>query len=88
MITETGDVYPCESFKDKIGNVRDSGYDLPQILGSEKGCAAKAAIKQSKCYCTHECYMMMNILFNPGQYPALFKEYARLQAGSSGILPL
>jgi len=88
VITETGDVYPCESFADKLGNVRNSGYDLQQILGSEKGRAAKAAIKKNKCYCTHECYMMMNILFNPGQYPALFREYARLQAGSSGISSL
>jgi radical SAM protein with 4Fe4S-binding SPASM domain len=88
VVTETGDVYPCESFQDKLGNLRNSDYDLPQILGSEKGRLAMAAIKNNKCYCTHECYMIMNILFNPGQYPALFREYARLQAGSSGIFPL
>ena len=93
VVTETGDVYPCESFQDKLGNVRDSDYNLRQILGSETGRAARAAIKRNKCYCTHECYMMMNILFNPGQYPALFREYAHLQAGafrrspSTGPLP-
>lgn len=81
VITETGNVYPCESFQDMLGNVRNHDYDLMRILGSARGGAVKAAIKGKRCYCTHECYMMMNILFNPGQYPALFREYARLKAG-------
>jgi radical SAM protein with 4Fe4S-binding SPASM domain len=88
VVTETGDVYPCESFTDKLGNIRDSSYDLRRILRSEKGRTARAAIKQNKCYCTHECYMMMNILFNPGQYPALFREYANLQMASRRRSPL
>ena len=83
VVTETGDVYPYESFQDKLGNVRDNGYDLPRILESEKGRTVRATIKRNECYCTHECYMMMNILFNPGQYPALLKEYFRLQTGTS-----
>jgi radical SAM protein with 4Fe4S-binding SPASM domain len=85
VITETGDVYPCESFQDKLGNLRASGYDLPQILGNEKSREVKKNIKKNRCYCTHECNMMMNILFNPGQYPALLREYARLQAGTSRL---
>jgi radical SAM protein with 4Fe4S-binding SPASM domain len=82
VITETGDVYPCESFADKLGNVRQADYNIRQILNNKKGNAVKASIKNGKCYCTHECYMMMNILFNPGQYPKLFREYAQLKAGS------
>lgn len=87
VITETGEVYPCESFQDNLGNLRNSGYDLRRILGNAKGCAARAAIKENKCYCTHECYMMMNILFNPDQYPALLREYARLKAGAIASFP-
>ena len=30
------------------------------------------------CYCTHECYFMTNILFNPRLYPALAREYIQL----------
>lgn len=37
-----------------------------------------AAIAEGNCHCTHECYFIMNILFNPRLYPALFREYARL----------
>ena len=82
VITEKGDVYPCESFVDKLGNVRQEDYNIRQILNNERGQAAKAAISSRKCFCTHECYMMMNILFSPGQYPGLFREYAQLKVGS------
>lgn len=82
VITETGDVYPCESFKDKLGNVRQSDYDVRKILNGKQGKKVKAAIKREKCYCTHECYMMMNILFGPSQYPQLFREYVKLRRGS------
>lgn len=82
VITETGEVYPCESFSNKLGNVRESDYDVRKILHGRQGKAVKAAIKREKCYCTHECYMMMNILFSPSQLPNLFREYAKLRARS------
>ena len=83
VVTESGEVYPCEAFTDKLGNVRESDYDLRKILSSRQSAHALTAIKRKKCYCSHECYMMMNILFNPRTYPALFKEYIGLM-GSLG----
>ena len=77
VLTETGDLYPCESFDMKIGNVRQEGYDLMDMLQSENGRQILDKIKDG-CYCGHECYMMTNILFNPRQYPALLKEYLQL----------
>lgn len=78
VVTETGNVYPCESFAGKLGNVRESEYDLQQILHSRKSAPVLAAIKRKECYCSHECYMMMNILFNSRLYPAILKEYVGL----------
>ncbi|MDO8283024.1 MAG: radical SAM protein [Thermodesulfovibrionia bacterium] len=78
VITETGDIYPCESFDKKMGNVRQDGYDMKKIINSEKARRIIASIKENRCYCTHECYMMTNILFNPMMYPALLKEYMQL----------
>lgn len=78
VVTETGDVYPCESFQMKLGNVREMGYDLQQLLKSSKNDKLIRMIKDRACYCTHECYMMMNILFNPLFYPALLKEYIQI----------
>lgn len=78
VVTETGDVYPCESFNMKLGNVRDDGYDVKEILRSERAQGVIASIRKKKCYCTHECYFMTNILFNCRTYPKLLKEYVNL----------
>ncbi len=78
VLTESGDVYPCESFDKKMGNVRESGYDMRKIVNSKQAQKVVDSIKEGGCYCTHECYCMTNILFNPLMYPALLKEYLQL----------
>lgn len=80
VLTETGEVYPCERFEGGWGNVRDHGYDLGGMARSETARAASAAIRRSRCFCTHECYAMTNILFNLRWYPRLLAEYLRLCA--------
>jgi len=78
VLTETGEVYPCESFTMGMGNVRDNNYDLSKILKKDKAQKYLRSIQAKDCYCTHECYLMTNILFNPSMYPSLLKEYTRL----------
>jgi radical SAM protein with 4Fe4S-binding SPASM domain len=78
VLTETGEVYPCESFTMEMGNVRDNNYDLAKILQNNKAQKYLRSIQAKDCYCTHECYFMTNILFNPSMYPALLKEYTSL----------
>ena len=75
VLTETGDVYPCESFTRRLGNVRGHNYDLKALLKTQRARASIASITEDKCFCTHECYMMTNILFNPMTYPSLLREY-------------
>lgn len=83
VVTEGADIYPCEEFKDsfKMGNLRDAWGDkkgLKDILASGH---AKKIIKRigDTCFCTHECYIMTNILFNPAYGPSLLKEYLSVQ---------
>lgn len=78
VLSEAGDLYPCESFAEKIGNVRASGYDIKQLLATPQARRIMRSISNNGCHCTHECYFMTNILFNPRQYPALFKEYLQI----------
>ncbi len=78
VITESGDVYPCESFTMKMGNVRDNGYNVQRILKTDYTQNIIHLIQDKGCFCTHECYFMTNILFNPRMYPALLKEYVQL----------
>jgi hypothetical protein len=84
VLGETGEVYPCEMRAGSLGNVRDHDYDLGRILRSGTARAALESIRSGRCYCTHECYLMTNILFNPRWYPALIKEYLGLSGRSAG----
>jgi radical SAM protein with 4Fe4S-binding SPASM domain len=80
VLTESGDLYPCEDFSEymKFGNVRESEYDLQLLLESDRSRQILRFIHDKGCHCTHECYFMTNILFNPSRYPALLKEYLQL----------
>lgn len=80
VLTETGDLYPCENFTSfmRMGNARNYEYDIKKILLTEKAKKIIRSIKDNGCYCTHECYFMTNILFNPRMYPALLKEYVQI----------
>jgi MoaA/NifB/PqqE/SkfB family radical SAM enzyme len=78
VLNEKGDLFPCEILTDRLGNVRESAYDIGRILRSDKGRTLLESIRRGNCYCTHECNFMMNIFFNPRLYPPLLREYARL----------
>lgn len=80
VLTETGDLYPCEDFSAKMrfGNVRESNYCLQRLLQADRGRKIIDFIDKKCCHCTHECYFMTNILFNPSRYPALFRKYMQL----------
>ncbi len=80
VLTESGDVYPCEILTERLGNVKDYEYDIKKILRSEKARKVLTSIQDKKCFCTHECYFMTNILFNPSLYPKLAKEYLQLKS--------
>jgi radical SAM protein with 4Fe4S-binding SPASM domain len=80
VLTENGNLYPCEDFADrmKFGNIRDYDYNALRLLTTERSRDILAIIKDKGCHCTHECFFMTNILFNPSMYPALLKEYLQL----------
>ncbi|MFQ5887644.1 MAG: radical SAM protein [Candidatus Hydrothermarchaeales archaeon] len=78
VLTESGDLYPCESFSLKMGNVRQSGYDVNRLLKTKRAQEVIHSIEQNGCFCTHECYFMTNILFNASMYPALLRQYIQL----------
>ena len=78
VLSENGDVFPCEIITETFGNVRDFDYNMGKVIQSDNAKKIINSIMNKKCYCTHECYFMTNILFNPALYPALAKEYIQL----------
>lgn len=78
VLTENGDVYPCEILTESFGNIRDYYYNMGSVIRSGKAKRIISSITDKQCYCTHECYFMTNILFNPFLYPSLLKEYLQI----------
>jgi MoaA/NifB/PqqE/SkfB family radical SAM enzyme len=78
VLTEGGEVYACEMLPSSLGHLRDHGYNVRRLLGSARAREVVETIRQGRCHCTHECYFITNILFNPRLYPALAREYLRL----------
>lgn len=83
VLNETGEVYPCETRAESFGNVRAHGYDVHTILRTAAARTTLGSIGRGECHCTHECYFITNILFNPRCYPALAREWLRLRPARS-----
>jgi MoaA/NifB/PqqE/SkfB family radical SAM enzyme len=79
VLNEAGEVYPCETRRESFGNVRAHGYDLGSVVRSAAARTTLESIGRGECHCTHECYFITNILFNPRCYPALAQEWLRLR---------
>lgn len=72
VMTQTGDLYPCEILDRKIGNIKDAGYDFKKLWHSKKAEEIRNFIKDTRCYCTYECAITTNILFNAAQLTKMF----------------
>lgn len=85
VLTERGELHPCEPRWDRsFGNVREAGYDVAAMLATGRARAIRDELRRGGCHCTHECNLLTNILFNPGQHPRLLGEYARMHLGLRG----
>ena len=71
-----GDIYPCEILDDshKIGNIRDFDLNFKKLWHSHKAKKEIQFIRKTKCFCTHECFNSVNILFNPKNYLEIIKK--------------
>lgn len=64
VMSETGDIHGCELIEDKLGNIRDAGYDFAKIRDSGARRAFVAAKHARQCKCTHECNTRTMLLFD------------------------
>ena len=75
-----GQVYPCEILDDthKIGNIRDFNLNFRDLWMSQKAKKEINYIRETKCFCTHECFNTVNIHFNPKFYPKIIKKVTEI----------
>ncbi|HNT05129.1 MAG TPA: hypothetical protein PKJ21_02980, partial [Anaerolineae bacterium] len=63
--------------------VRDVDYDFKKLWYSQRADELRRWIRDTKCFCTYECFLTINILFNPLVLPRVFKEYAVLKVAEA-----
>ena len=68
VVYANGDVAPCELLP-VVGNIRHQSYH--DVISSTAWQESVASIKRNECFCTHNCNMVENILFNLTTYPKL-----------------
>jgi MoaA/NifB/PqqE/SkfB family radical SAM enzyme len=76
VVSERGVVYACELLSDPIGDLRRVGMDFQRVWTSPEAEKMRAFIHDSKCFCTHECFLTTNILFTPQTLPLVARELA------------
>jgi len=81
VIKSRGEIYPCELLEKPMGYLREVDYDLMKIWYSPRADEVRRFIRDTKCFCTHECFMTLNILFNPRMWPQLLYEWGRIKLG-------
>ena len=78
VIDYDGRFRACE-LRDPLGNVKDYGCDVQAIMNGEAMKNEIAAIGhgyKANCWCTHGCWLMSSITFNPGKMISkLFQGY-------------
>lgn len=73
-----GEIKPCELREETFGNIRDFNYDFSAVWTSEKAEMIRKKINSEKCFCTHECFLTMNLFFNPLFFLRLAVERLRI----------
>jgi len=64
IISEKGDVFPCEILNAKMGNLREADYDIRKIICSAQAKKILSEIRNKQCYCTFECAIITSLIFN------------------------
>ncbi len=69
VVSETGEVQPCEILGKSIGNLRNHNWDLTKLLKENSVKNMQKWIKDTKCKCSFECALAANVIWKPQNYP-------------------
>ena len=85
VVKPDGRVFPCELLDRPMGSLRDADFDFKKIWRSKQARGVRRYIQDSKCFCTYECFMTLNVLYDPEQAARIAVRWAQLRAQKSGI---
>lgn len=78
VINENGKVFPCEPLWFEVGDLRNNGYDIGQVLNSSEMKVFKKKIKNERCTCHWGLPMSNSMIYSPKYYPKILKEMIRI----------
>jgi len=87
VIYNDGEVRPCEMLDLSFGNIRECDYQLPVLWNSSRADEIRAWIQDTRCTCTHECFLSTSLLIQPRHWPDILRERLKLMRGSAGNGP-
>ena len=71
IISENGDVYPCELLNKSFGNLKNYDYNFMALWNNIDAKKINKFIKESKCRCTFECVWVVNTFSQIKNYPKI-----------------
>lgn len=71
VVSETGELQPCEILGKSMGNLREVDFDPYALLARPESKELRDWIVASKCKCSFECALGANVVWNLSQYPRL-----------------
>ena len=69
VISETGEVFPCEILGKSIGHLKNYDWDLKKLMKHDKAKSMHKWITDTKCKCSFECALAANVVWKPKNYP-------------------
>jgi MoaA/NifB/PqqE/SkfB family radical SAM enzyme len=71
VVSETGEVQPCEILGKSMGNLREVDFDPYALLARKDARELQDWIVNSRCKCSFECALSANVVWNASQYRRL-----------------
>lgn len=77
IVSEAGDVRPCEILDTTYGNLRDVDFDLLALWNNDAAREHRDHIKKIGCFCTFETCVRTTMSFQPRWYGQMATNFAR-----------
>lgn len=81
IVSETGDVRPCEILDTTYGNLRTVDYDLLALWNNEAAETHRKHIRDTGCFCTFETCVRTTMSFQPKWYGTMAKRFVEHKLG-------
>jgi MoaA/NifB/PqqE/SkfB family radical SAM enzyme len=81
IVSEKGDVRPCEILDTTFGNLRDHDYDFWRVWRNGEAERHRKWVKETGCFCTFETCVRTTMSFQPKWYGTMAARFVRLRLG-------